>query len=204
MRSVLLVALLALGWQGLAVAEETTPAGDYADGLSGGPDYWEVSNLASGDTLKVRKAPGPSQPIVGELGRGDRVRNLGCRMQGSSRWCQVEAGAEQSFRGWVNGHYLRESAASAAHDSKGSLPCSTAAGQPTGSCPFRASRGSGGSANVWITLPSGKERYIQFREGKPVGTDPGLEMSFEHSDDLTTLRIGAERYEIPDAVIYGG
>lgn len=43
------------------------------------------------------------------------------------------------------------------------------------------------------------------REGKPIGTDPGLTLSFERSGDLSLIRIGSvERYEIPDALIFGG
>jgi len=94
-----------------ATAANAPPAPDYADGLSGGPDYWEVANLTAGDTLNVRAGPGTENAIVGELANGDRVRNLGCKRVGQSRWCQIEAGDEQRFSGWVNGHYLVEAAA---------------------------------------------------------------------------------------------
>lgn len=58
---------------------------------------------------------------------------------------------------------------------------------------------------MWIALPTGKERYTEFREGKPIGTDPGLTLSFERRGDLSLIRIGSvERYEIPDALIFGG
>ncbi|WP_127595401.1 SH3 domain-containing protein [Nitratireductor alexandrii] len=81
---------------------------DYADGLSGGPDFWRVANVPANDTLNVRSAPGTGNPVIGELANGDRVRNLGCAMHGQSRWCRIEAGLEQKFTGWVNGRYLRE------------------------------------------------------------------------------------------------
>lgn len=81
---------------------------DYADGLSGGPDFWHVTNVPANDTLNVRSAPGTGHPVIGELANGDRVRNLGCEMHGTSRWCEIEAGTEQAFTGWVNGRYLRE------------------------------------------------------------------------------------------------
>jgi len=83
---------------------------DYADGFSGGPDYWDVANLSSGETLNVRSEPGVGKQIVGALVIGDRVRNLGCKPVGSSRRCQIEAGPKQKFTGWVNGRYLREAA----------------------------------------------------------------------------------------------
>ncbi len=91
-----------------ADAQSTQQDPDYADGLSGGPDYWEVHNVPADDTLNVRSGPGTGHPVVGELANGDRVRNMGCRMVGQSRWCQIEAGEEQTFTGWVNGRYLRE------------------------------------------------------------------------------------------------
>jgi len=81
---------------------------DYADGLSGGPDFWEVSDVPANDTLNVRSGPGTGNRVVGELANGDTVRNLGCEMVGSSRWCMIEAGSEMKFTGWVNGRYLRE------------------------------------------------------------------------------------------------
>ncbi|VVO09718.1 hypothetical protein PS712_03357 [Pseudomonas fluorescens] len=183
---------------------------DFADGFSGGPDYWDVANLSSGETLNVLSEPGVGKQIVGALVIGDRVRNLGCKPVGSNRWCQIEAGVKQKFTGWVNGKYLREAAgppqgATSSSDATGSLPCATALGQPSSVCPFRTTRGLGGNADVWIALPTGKERYIEFREGKPIGTDPGLTLSFERSGDLSLIRIGSvERYEIPDALIFGG
>ena len=83
---------------------------DYADGFSGGPDYWDVANLSRGETLNVRSEPGTGKEIIGTLSIGDRVRNLGCKPSGSGRWCKIEAGLKQKFTGWVNGKYLREAA----------------------------------------------------------------------------------------------
>lgn len=180
---------------------------DYADGLSGGPDFWEVTNVPANDTLNVRAGPGTGAEVIGELQNGDPARNLGCRMVDRARWCQIEAGFEQRFTGWVNGRYLREGAAAGAANaqSSGAVPCSTISGQPTRQCPFRASRGPNGNATVWIDIGSGAERYIEFRDGNPIYTDQGLDLTYERMGDLYLLRIdGVERYEIPDAVIYGG
>lgn len=81
---------------------------DFADGLSGGPDYWEVTGVPANDTLNIRAAPGSGHDVIGELANGDRVTNRGCEMVGNSRWCQVEAGLGMQIIGWVNGRYLRE------------------------------------------------------------------------------------------------
>lgn len=179
---------------------------DYADGLSGGPDFWDVANVPANDTLNVRGGPGTGNPVVGELANGDTVRNLGCKMADSAKWCRIEAGSEQKFTGWVNGHYLREAAVYPREaDAIGQIPCSLAAGQPTRNCRFRVSRGQNGNASVWVDIGGGKERHIEFRDGKPITSEAGLEVIFEREGDLTLIRMGGvERYEVPDAVVFGG
>lgn len=81
---------------------------DFADGLMGGPDFWAVTGLGAGDSLNLRAGPSTRDKVIGRLAEAEVVRNLGCRMTGAQRWCQVETtfGA-----GWVAGRYLRESAA---------------------------------------------------------------------------------------------
>lgn len=86
---------------------------DYADGLAGGPDWYVVSDLPPQDSLNVRAGPGIGHDVVGTVSNGAELRNLGCQRADNSRWCQIE-NATGSLRGWVNGRYLRESAASAA------------------------------------------------------------------------------------------
>lgn len=186
-------------------AAAASPPGDFADGLFGGPDWWEITGLTAGDTLNVRTGPGTGNAVIGTLGNGDRVRNGGCDMNGSTRWCQIEIPGDQPVHGWVAGRYLTEAAAPSTNEAKGAIPCAVDQSQPMGSCSFRVSRGSGGTASVWVTLPSGDERYLDFREGKLVGSDPGREVHQERTGDLNLIFIdGIERYEVPDAVIYGG
>jgi hypothetical protein len=90
----------------------------------------------------------------------------------------------------------------------GDVPCSMGKGQPTGSCPFGVTRNGGGSGIVTITKPDGRTRAIFFENGKATGcdasqADPG-EFRASREGDLNTVRIGDERYEIPDAVVSGG
>lgn len=80
---------------------------DFADGLAGGPDFWQIHGLAAGDTLNVRSGPSTGNGVVGRLVEGDIVRNLGCQMNGQTRWCQVET--NRGLAGWVAGRYLHES-----------------------------------------------------------------------------------------------
>ncbi|WP_424362914.1 SH3 domain-containing protein [Methylocystis parvus] len=81
---------------------------DFADGLTGGPDYWEVTDVPAGDRLSVRATPSPKGKLVTQALNSAIMKNLGCRNTRGQRWCQVEDGAGR--RGWVNGKYLREGA----------------------------------------------------------------------------------------------
>jgi len=90
----------------------------------------------------------------------------------------------------------------------GNIPCAMAAGQPTGSCPFGVKREGNGSGVVTVIKPDGRTRVIFFDNGKATGADiseadPG-DFKAEKHGDLSIIRIGKERYEIPDAVIFGG
>nr|MCU0966938.1 hypothetical protein [Burkholderiaceae bacterium] len=67
----------------------------------------------------------------------------------------------------------------------GNVPCAMGGGQPTGSCPFGVMRKGQGSGMVQSQADKGA--FSATRQG-----------------DTTTVRIGDERYEIPDAVVSGG
>jgi hypothetical protein len=81
---------------------------DFADGLSGGPDFWEVANVPPGDRLNIRSRPSSQATTVARLRNGAVLRNLGCRMNGQTRWCRVER-RDGSARGWAAGRFLVES-----------------------------------------------------------------------------------------------
>ena len=75
-------------------------------------------------------------------------------------------------------------------------------------CEFGVARAGGGYATVVIKKADGLTRAIFFRMGKPIGADtseadPG-KFSATREGDLILIRIGNERYEIPDAVVLGG
>lgn len=90
----------------------------------------------------------------------------------------------------------------------GTIPCAMGGGQPTGQCPFGVTREGRGKGMVTITKPDGRKRVIFFEGGKATGydviqADPGAFHATRQSD-LNIIRIGQERYEIPDAVVLGG
>lgn len=94
----------------------------------------------------------------------------------------------------------------------GLISCVRSADAPMQACPFGVKRESTGSGNgsVTITWPDGGSRVIFFEGGVPAyfdqsQADQGLTMSATRTDDgMNIIFIGEERFEIPDAVIWGG
>ena len=90
----------------------------------------------------------------------------------------------------------------------GDLSCSMGKGQPAGSCPFGITREGGGSAMVTVTKPDGSKRVIFFEKGAATGYDQSQAdtgaFKAERKGDLSIIHIGEERYEIVDAVVFGG
>jgi hypothetical protein len=90
----------------------------------------------------------------------------------------------------------------------GNIPCALDASQPIGSCPFGVTREGNGNGSVTVTKTDGRTRTIHFKNGKAIGADgsqadPG-DFRATRRGDVTVVSIGVERYEIPDAVIFGG
>jgi hypothetical protein len=94
------------------------------------------------------------------------------------------------------------------YDATGKIPCAQASGQPMGQCDFGVARAGGGTAAVVVTLADGAKRIIFFEGGKAVGSDAseasGGAFRAARESDLNRISIGNERYEIPDAAIFGG
>jgi hypothetical protein len=94
-------------------------------------------------------------------------------------------------------------------DATGSIPCAQYAGQPMGQCQFGVARAGSGTATVVVTHLDGRKRSIFFEKGKPVGADISqadgkVALRATKESDLHMIRIGDERYEIPDAAVFGG
>jgi hypothetical protein len=94
-------------------------------------------------------------------------------------------------------------------DASGPLPCAFGAGQPMGQCEFGVARAGGGYATVVVKKPDGRARAIFFRMGRPLGADVSesegrLEFSTIKDGDMHRIRVGDERYEIVDAIVFGG
>lgn len=94
-------------------------------------------------------------------------------------------------------------------DATGPIPCAQHTGQPMGQCTFGVNRRGGGTATVVITAPDGRTRTLFFADGKFSGADVSqadgnLKTSATRESDLNLVRVGNERYKIPDAVLFGG
>lgn len=94
-------------------------------------------------------------------------------------------------------------------DATGKIPCAWATGQPMNQCDFGVARAGGGTATVVVTRPDGRKRTIFFEKGKAISADLSQadgDMTFRVTKeaDLFMIRAGRERYEIPEAAIFGG
>ena len=70
---------------------------------------------------------------------------------------------------------------------------------------FVIRRGFDGTATVEIPQANSVMRRILFVKGKPVASDSQDPMTFSRKDDFTIVTFDTdERYEIPDALIFGG
>lgn len=88
------------------------------------------------------------------------------------------------------------------------IPCSMGGGAPTASCFAGVERQGGGSGMVTVTKPDGRTRTIFFEKGRATGYDQSQadsgKFSASKKGDTTTVHIGQERYEIFDAMLFGG
>jgi heat shock protein HslJ len=189
----------------------------------GGPRAFTVTG---GPEVALRQDPSAAAAVVATYAPGTLLNNLGCRRAGQQVWCDVqEIGGGP--RGFVAAALLEpavspdgtvatgpdDSALRAGQgdfDATGYIPCAQSPGQPMGQCPFSVARAGGGYATVVITRPDGGDRIIFFQLGRPIGFSfsqaegAALEFGASRESDLNLVRIGPERYEIPDAVVLGG
>ena len=83
------------------------------------------------------------------------------------------------------------------------IPCARHVGQPMTRCEISVAH-EGGDSVVTVTWPDGGTRVINFRDGKPSGSDSRDEFRFTREGSLNMIRIGvSERFEITDALALG-
>ena len=191
---------------------------------AGGPRNWVVAS-ASG-SVNLRESASASAGVLARYAPGTVLDNVGGCIEAQGRvWCDVQK-LGGGARGYVAHEFLRPAispdgtartgeddsalrAGEGKFDATGKVPCAQHAGQPMTQCDFGVARAGGGYATVVITRPDGRQRAIFFRMGVPIGTatseaDGYPKFSAAKDSDLNTIKIGDERYEIPDAVVLGG
>ena len=201
---------------------EYSAAGVPAASEDGGPRNWEVTDVFR--ALNLREQPTITARIIAKYAPGTILDNLGCLLVEGWVWCDVQQ-LGGGPRGYVSAEFLQpavspdgsiatgpeDSALRAGlgkFDATGYIPCAQSIGQPMIQCGFGVARAGSGYATVVIKKPDGNTRSIYFRMGKPIGADTSEadfgKFSATREGDLNFIRIGNERYEIPDAVVLGG
>lgn len=202
-------------------ATPTSEAKPPAAPEEGGPRNWKVR----GDGVNLHQEPSLSAAVITTFSTGKVLDNLGCRQAEGRTWCDVQP-LGGGPRGFVAAELLEPAVAphgAAARgeddsalragkgdfDATGTVPCAVAPGQPMGQCPFGVARAGGGYATVVITRPDGMKRALFFRMGQAIGADTSEAdrtgpFSASKENDLYRIQVGKERYEVVEAVVFGG
>lgn len=189
----------------------------------GGPINWEVSGVTGG--LNLRGRPSTSAQILATYASGTVFDNLGCQRAEDRIWCTVQPFGGGPV-GYVAADYLRPAAAPDGSvpmgpdisslragrgdfDATGKIPCAQHPEKPMMQCNFGVARQSGGFATLVVTKPDGMKRAIFFRRGVPTSADTSEadgygEFGYDKEGGLNLIRVGGERYEIPDVLVLGG
>jgi len=94
-------------------------------------------------------------------------------------------------------------------DARSVVRCAQQPGGPMQDCQAAVARERGGTATVVVTRPDGRTRFIFFEKGKAVSADLSQadgNMNFRAAKrgDVYTIDAGNERYEIVEAIVFGG
>lgn len=200
---------------------QAASSGDFADGMSGGPDVWEVaSNASVGDRVLRNEAKASGRGIM-TLDPGAKLKNLGCRLEAETKWCEVELDEQPKLKGWIVGAALVESASDAAgsvalplpskFDASAQAKCSAGAPASFGlppldkTCEVRVIRRPG-EVELWLLKPSttSEGRFLSFSK-RSFKSDDESEVTWLRSDDNWAVSVnGNEFYFFPDALLTGG
>ena len=196
-----------------------TPAAAPEDG---GPRRWQVT--AAGG-VRMHTAPATDAPFVETLAEGAILSNLGCARDGQRVWCNVQP-LRGRLRGYVLAGFLQPArgpdgtvpmgfddsllrARKGDFDASGEIPCAQIRGEPMGACRVAVARGGGGDATVVVTFANGFKRMLSFVHGEFIRADTtmsgsGFDTDWRLEGGLHFIRVDDQRYELPDALVFGG
>ncbi|MEM8697592.1 MAG: hypothetical protein AAGF44_00380 [Pseudomonadota bacterium] len=190
----------------------------YQSPEDGGARRWEVV----ADSATLHAAPGAS--VIEDLGRGAVLSNMGCSKKAADLWCHV-----RPFRGGQPGFVRADRLAPAEgpdgitpvgvddsrrragrgdFDASGRVPCAQERGQALGQCKLGVSRGQGGDATLVATFPNGFARRLFFVHGVFISASAtmsgvGRDVDWRLEDGTHLIRVDDQRFEIPNALIFG-
>ncbi|WP_050927624.1 META domain-containing protein [Aestuariivita boseongensis] len=163
--------------------------------------------------VPIRAAPAADASQVGRVMVGTVLRNDDCTEVAGLSWCEVST-VDGRITGWAEHRFLEQAdsalrAGQQIFDVAGRLPCAKGVGAPMSTCAFGAARDAGGSATVSVMRADGTDRGLFFTDGVFISAttsqvDGGFQQQATREGDLTLIRVGDERYEVPDAIIFGG
>ena len=220
----LVVLVLTLSFEVKAQTPDTTGKHDtvlYRKADEGGVRRWRISN---GDSVPLYTSPSVRAQIIHTLNPGAVLSNLGCTDSSGQMWCRV-----RPFRGGPKGFLTserlepsegpdgvvpmgkndtRHRAGNREFDAKGDVRCAQEKGQALGLCEAAVARDVGGDATVVVSFPNGFARKLYFIHGEFVSASAtmsgvGRDTDWRFEDGVHTIRVDDQRFELPDALVYG-
>ncbi|MEL7091804.1 MAG: hypothetical protein AAFN94_08735 [Pseudomonadota bacterium] len=185
----------------------------------GGVRRWEV---VAGDVLRATAARDAN--IIASVSPGDILSNFRCRTEGAVLWCEV-----RPFRGGARGYVPaavlvpargpdgviamgRDDSDRRAKrrdfDVRAEIACAQERGQTLGRCNIGIARGTGGDATAVATFANGFARRLTFQHGEFVFADTtmsgtGTDIEWRLEAGIHHLRVDDQRFDIPDALLFG-
>lgn len=101
-----------------------------------------------------------------------------------------------------------ERAKSGSFDVVGEVACAQEVGQPMGSCTAQVARVGSSAAAVVVTFANGFARTLLFDDGvfargNPTMSGVGTDTDWRVSEGTHFVRVDDQRYELPDALVFG-
>ncbi|MEO0830650.1 MAG: hypothetical protein AAFY03_09350, partial [Pseudomonadota bacterium] len=222
---VLVMALIGLSVVDFARAEQpdlTAGAGIWAAPKHGGVRRWQV---AAAEGAILLDAPDGDHATGETIEAAAVVSNFGCIPSQGRVWCEVRR-LHGGPRGFVDAEKLRpvagpdgivargqnDSAVRAKRkqfDATAEIPCAQEQGQELGWCRLGVSRSEGGDATAAVTFSNGFTRLLFFMHGGFISASAtmsgaGRDTAWDLADGIHWIRADDQRFEIPDALLFGG